>query len=104
MRGTVEREEAVTIRRGQSPLIVKSSNLRLREEGDKIFIQVFSKGLNEFQVEKDYVKRMISEFSLPDNFWDLLSNESIVSVANDYLLSKENENGSVELIFEDKLI
>jgi hypothetical protein len=93
----VERKESFTSKKIDSPIVVKSSNLRLREEGEKIFIQIFDDGLNEFPVKRDSVRKLLAEYSLPDFFWDLLSNESIVSVANDYLLSKENKNFMLDL-------
>jgi hypothetical protein len=70
---------------------VSCSDLRLREDGSDILLQVIDKKVKEYKVNRDYIQTLLADYHLPDYFWEILSNESIVSVANDYLLSKESE-------------
>lgn len=76
----------------KSPFRVSYYNLRMKEYGQHLVLQILNGKILEFKVPKAEVKKMLGEFLLPEGFWKMLSNESLASICNDYFISREDDS------------
>jgi len=68
---------------------INFGNLRLRDNGKELILQYLKNGLYEYPVSKEVVKKIFSKHPMPEFLWEVLSNESIAAIYNDYLLNNE---------------
>lgn len=84
----------------KNQLNIPFKNIRFREEGRDIILQFFNGKINEQKVGKEEVKKLFTAHPLPEQLWDVLSNESIVSLCNDLILSRGN--GSITFLHKSR--
>lgn len=79
-------------------LLTKAENLRFKTDGKQISLQIMNGTIKELAFDRNSLAEWLRQFKFPVNIFEVLSSESIVSIANDYLISAPGIRLMIRLI------
>ncbi len=75
----------------RSKLQVNSSNLKVNFDGKTMVLSVMNKGVKDYPIRKSFFYKLLKWYSFPMNQLYRLSNETVISICNDYLMNINRE-------------
>jgi hypothetical protein len=81
----------------RSKLQVNPSNLKVYLDGKTMMLSVMNKNVKDYPIRKSFFYKLLKWYSFPMNQLYRLSNETVISVCNDYLMNINREFVNVTL-------
>lgn len=78
-------------------LTLNPANLKIKPDGKFLKLSVMDKKVEEYPIRKSFLYKLLKWYSFPMNQFNRLSNETIISVCNDYLMNINREFVNVTL-------
>ncbi len=73
------------------------ANLKIKSDGKMLMLQIMDKGIQDYPIRKSFLHKLLKWYSFPMNQFNRLSNETLISVCNDYLMNINREFVNVTL-------
>lgn len=81
----------------RSKLQVNPSNLKVYLDGKTMMLSVMNKNIKDYPIRKSFFYKLLKWYSFPMNQLYRLSNETVISICNDYLMNINREYVNVTL-------
>ena len=78
-------------------LSLSPANLKIKSDGKMLMLQIMDKGTQDYPIRKSFLHKLLKWYSFPINQLNRLSNETLISVCNDYLMNINIEYVNVTL-------
>lgn len=78
-------------------LALNPANLKIKLDGKSLMLRVMDKGVNDYPIRKSFLYKLLKWYSFPMNQLYRLSNETVISICNDYLMNINREFVNVTL-------
>ena len=78
-------------------LALSPASLKMGSDGKMMMLRIMDKGVNDYPIRKSFLHKLLKWYSFPINQLYRLSDESVVSICNDYLMSINREFVNVTL-------
>ena len=75
----------------RSKLQVNPSNLKVYLDGKTMMLSVMNKNVKDYPIRKSFFYKLLKWYSFPMNQLYRLSNETVISICNDYLMNINRE-------------
>src|SRR5574338_601205 len=81
----------------RSKLQVNPSNLKVNLDGKKMVLSIMDKAVKDYPIRRAFLYKLLKWYSFPMNQLNRLSNETLISICNDYLMNINREYVNVTL-------
>lgn len=81
----------------RSKLQVNPSNLKVYLDGKTMMLSVMNKNVKDYPIRKSFFYKLLKWYSFPINQLYRLSNETVISICNDYLMNINREYVNVTI-------
>jgi len=75
----------------RSKIQVNPSNLKVHLDGKTMMLSVMNKNVKDYPIRKSFFYKLLKWYSFPMNQLYRLSNETVISICNDYLMNINRE-------------
>jgi hypothetical protein len=76
---------------GREKLRLSPANLKIKSDGKFLMLSVMDKGVGDYPIRKSFLYKLLKWYSFPMNQLYRLSNETLISICNDYLININRE-------------
>jgi len=76
---------------GREKLRLSPANLKIKSDGKFLMLSVMDKGVGDYPIRKSFLYKLLKWYSFPMNQLYRLSNETLISICNDYLMNINRE-------------
>lgn len=78
-------------------LSLSPANLKIKSDGKYLTLSVMNKKVKDYPIRKSFLYKLLKWYSFPMNQFYRLSNETIISLCNDYLMNINREYVNVTI-------
>lgn len=78
-------------------LSLSPANLKIKSDGKYLTLSVMNKNVKNYPIRKSFLYKLLKWYSFPMNQFYRLSNETIISLCNDYLMNINREYVNVTI-------
>lgn len=72
-------------------LRLSPANLKIKSDGKFLMLSIMDKGVEDYPIRKSFLHKLLKWYSFPMNQLYRLSNETLISICNDYLININRE-------------
>lgn len=72
-------------------LRLSPANLKIKSDGKFLMLSIMDKGIEDYPIRKSFLYKLLKWYSFPMNQLYRLSNETLISICNDYLININRE-------------
>lgn len=72
-------------------LRLSPANLKIKSDGKFLMLSIMDKGVEDYPIRKSFLYKLLKWYSFPMNQLYRLSNETLISICNDYLININRE-------------
>ncbi len=72
-------------------LRLSPANLKIKSDGKFLMLSIMDKGIEDYPIRKSFLYKLLKWYSFPMNQLYRLSNETLISICNDYLMNINRE-------------
>ncbi|HMN49629.1 MAG TPA: hypothetical protein PKD67_10865 [Ignavibacteriaceae bacterium] len=76
---------------GREKLRLSPANLKIKSDSKFLILSVMDKGVEDYPIRKSFLYKLLKWYSFPMNQLYRLSNETLISICNDYLININRE-------------
>ncbi len=76
---------------GREKLRLSPANLKIKSDGKFLMLSIMDKGVEDYPIRKSFLYKLLKWYSFPMNQLYRLSNETLISICNDYLMNINRE-------------